>query len=72
MTALTKNIGKSLRSLWKNEANEDIIKQEHNFGEGNQMERVAFIQSGSGVITLLIGQEAFTVALESVDDLVEL
>ena len=64
MTALTKNIGKSLRSLWKNEANEDIIKQEHNFGEGNQMERVAFIQSGSGVITLLIGQEAFTVATD--------
>jgi len=53
-----------LQKLWKNSKSEDIINNKKSFGEGIKMERVAFIQSGSGVITLILGKETFTIGTD--------
>ena len=56
------NIGKSLQSMWNKVCRVDIINKE----EGNKMkkQRVAFIQSGSGTLTLLIGSETHSVGID--------
>jgi tyrosine-protein phosphatase YwqE len=55
------NIGKSLQSMWNKVCRVDIIKEE---GNNMKKKRVAFIQSGSGTLTLLIGSETHSVGID--------
>ena len=64
-----KRLGKSVKKFWKENGIEDITKKDgnkssSNSSEGEEMSRVAFIQSGSGTITLLIDKEAFSVGVD--------
>jgi hypothetical protein len=54
-------IGKLLPNTWKSPKQAGIIKQKD---KGSEMKRVAFIQSGSGTLTLLLDKEAHTVAVD--------
>ena len=58
---MKKAIGKLLPNTWKSPKKSGIIKEKD---EGSEMKRVAFIQSGSGTLTLLIDKEAHTVAVD--------